>query len=241
MIDVVYPLGGGSHMDDFELRYSLRSLEANLLDLRDVYIVGHIPKWCKSVISIEMDDQFGSNKAANIISKIMMACCYNANGDTFLRASDDQYILKPIHSSDIKPVYNWDMNKYEKWDDNNKWHSLLKRTRDFLNKRGSPAFNYETHIPMKISRFSFPKVMARTDFDVDPGYVTNSIYYNTILDVENHKKIDSSIRAVFMDAETPFEITDKHQYLCHNDAGLSFDLMNYLKAKFPKPSKYERD
>ena len=43
MIDIVYALGSGSKWDNNELRYSLRSLEKNFLDLRNIYIVGTFP------------------------------------------------------------------------------------------------------------------------------------------------------------------------------------------------------
>lgn len=239
MIDVMYPLGNGSHMDDFELRYSLRSMEANLIDLGDVCIVGHKPEWCTNVIWEPMGDPYKDNKAANIISKIMWFCNFR-HDRTFLRASDDQYLLKPIHSDNMRPMYNWDMSKYEKWDHSNKWHSLLIRTMQYLLTKNKTVYNYETHIPMKVEPWDFLHIMLKTDFGSASGYVTNSLYYNSFLHMYNHVKIDPSTRAVFMDAETPFNITDKHQYLCHNDSGLSYDLMNYLKAKFPKPSKYEK-
>ncbi len=240
MIDVVYPLSKGSYMDDFELRYSLRSIEANLLDLQDVYIVGEMPEWCKNIYCIPASDPYKNNKSANIISKILLACSCHGIDTNFLRMSDDQYILKPMYSHQIKPVYNWDMNKYDKWDKNNKWHNLLQRTRGLLNDASCTAFNYETHTPMVVDKRDFVNIMLRTDFGSDPGYVTNSIYYNHVIYPEYHTKIDSSTRAVFMDMETPFKITDDHQWLCHNDLGFSYDLMNFLKSKFPNPSKYEQ-
>lgn len=240
MIDVVYPLGTGSHSDNFELRYSLRSLEANLIDLRNVYIVGNMPDWCKNIFCIHADDPYKNNKSANIISKILLACSCPTVTSEFIRMSDDNYLLKPTYSHQMTPVYNWDMGKYKKWEEDNKWHKLLIRTMQHLLASNQTVYNYETHIPMPVDKRLFMETMLMTDFGAEPGYVTNSIYYNTIIFPENHTKIDSSIRAVFMDMETPFKITDKHQYLCHNDLGMSFDLMNYLKAKFPNPSKYEK-
>lgn len=238
MIDVVYPIGDGSKMDNFELRYSLRSIEANLADLRDVIIVGKKPTWVKNVISIPFTDPYKNNKAANIISKIMRSCIISDISEQFIRMSDDQYILKPMDSSSMIPVYNWDMNKYEKWDNNNRWHSLLKRTRDYLKSKDLDCFNYETHIPMIVDKNFFMEFMLETDFGDGIGYVANSIYYNsTILE---HTKIDYSKRAVFMEMDKHFVITNEHEYLCHNDAGFSYDLINYLKNKFPNKSRYEQ-
>lgn len=237
MIDVVYPIGSGSHMDNVELRYSLRSL-SNLTGIRDVYIVGNKPDWCTNVVHIKAEDRYVHNKGANIISKIMTACCTANISSPFIRMSDDNYVLQPMEASDIKPVYNWDMAKYDKWDASNKWHDLLIRTMEYLRSIKKPVFNYETHIPMPVYPGAFYEIMRRTPFEEGPGFVTNSIYFNVAF--ENHTKIDTDMRAVFMDADTPFKITDKHKFLCHNDAGFSYDLLNYLKFKFPNPSKYER-
>jgi len=71
MIDVVYPLGSGSAWDNNELRYSLRSLENNLLDLGRVFVVGQRPPWLVEAVHIPMEDTHRHNKDANLIDKVL--------------------------------------------------------------------------------------------------------------------------------------------------------------------------
>ena len=73
-IDVVIPLGLGSRWEDNELRFCLRALQCNFLDLGKVWIVGEKPEWCVNVHYLRVPDFFSGNKDANLITKIMTAC-----------------------------------------------------------------------------------------------------------------------------------------------------------------------
>ena len=68
--DVVYFLGSESANQDWELRYSLRSIARNFLDLRKVFIVGHKPRWLTGVEHLAVPDRYTNNKDANLIDKL---------------------------------------------------------------------------------------------------------------------------------------------------------------------------
>ena len=51
---VVYVLGTGSKWKNYELLYSLRSIEKNLKGFTDVVIVGELPSWIQNVIHIPL-------------------------------------------------------------------------------------------------------------------------------------------------------------------------------------------
>ncbi len=239
-IDILIPLGNGSFMQDIELRYCLRSIEANLKGYRDIYIIGHKPDWCINVIHIPMDDSYSSNKSANIISKIIRGCLESSLSKSFVRMSDDNYFLKPIHAKKLRPVYNEILSNKVNWD-GSPWHRALKRTLNFLKKKRrlgyEPIYNYEPHVPMLVDKRLFPKIMIETDFGANPGYVANSIYYNSLMIKRN--KVDVSDRVACMHMDKPLDIKNQ-TFLCNNDAGLSYELIEFLKRKFPNESKYEK-
>lgn len=234
-VDVVIPLSNGSFIDDFELRYCLRSIERNLLDLGNVWIIGHRPLWCHGVKHIPFEDSYQDNKSANIINKIMRACMEDNLTNEFIRMSDDQCILTKMYANEILPVYNEDLKTKENWSDN-RWDHLLKRTQIALERKGMTAFNYEPHIPLPVFKKLFLKTMIGWDYGAGIGYVTNSLYYNTI--VHSHEKVDVSKRAAYFKPDLPIDLSGK-KFLCYSDAGLSYPLMNAMKTMFPDKSRFE--
>ena len=108
-MDAVYMNGSESKLDDWELRYSLRSLEKNYKNLERVWIIGHLPKWAKAVTHIDQGDPYRKNKDANLIAKIVRLGYESSLSEKFIMMSDDHYFLQPSWDSDIKPYYNKDM------------------------------------------------------------------------------------------------------------------------------------
>ena len=161
MIDVVYPLGSGSAWDNNELRYSLRSLEKNLLDLGRVFVVGQRPDWLVEAMHIPMEDVHRKNKDANLIDKVLAACRAGVS-DRFVRLSDDQCLLQPRSSGqmqayhlgplDQKPASFWGVGR---------WKRRLRRTYALLLHEGLPTLHYDSHIPMVYQRDRFVEVMTR--------------------------------------------------------------------------------
>ena len=101
-LDVVYPLAAmAKGPDDFELRYSLRSLEPQSW-VGTVFIIGHKPAWLKNAVHIPFADQWNLNfKDKNIIKKMLRACTDERISDPFIANSDDQYWLKITEPRDM--------------------------------------------------------------------------------------------------------------------------------------------
>ena len=118
-IDLILPIGAGMSWDN-ELRYVLRSWEKNFADLGRVFIVGPKDKikkkypWLKGVEFVDCDDPFNHNKDTNIIRKVIRVIDTCELTDPFIRASDDQFILRKVDS--FPPRYTWDMKKKFKAD-----------------------------------------------------------------------------------------------------------------------------
>ena len=102
-MDAVYIVGKGSTKNDEELRYSLRSLCKNMLDLRKVYIVGHLPDFCQNVIHIPCEDRH-DKRWKNALEKTRQAATADGITDEFLLMNDDFFMLEPFSGAEF-PFY----------------------------------------------------------------------------------------------------------------------------------------
>lgn len=102
-MDVVYILGSGSLVKNEEIRYSLRSLERNMLDIADVYIVGEKPEFLKDFIHIPSQD-LSPEKWRNAYKKIKIACADSRISEDFLLMNDDFFMLEPFNGAEF-PFY----------------------------------------------------------------------------------------------------------------------------------------
>lgn len=102
-MDLVYILGSGSLSNNEEIRYSIRSAEQNILDLRNIYIIGEDPKFLKDIIHVPAHDS-SIYKYINAYHKIKLACSIPELSDEFLLMNDDFFILEPTLGAEF-PFY----------------------------------------------------------------------------------------------------------------------------------------
>lgn len=236
-MDVVIPLSNGSYWEDNELRYCLRSLEKNLSDLDNVYILGHCPEWTKNVVSIPIGDPYSmENKGANIINKLTLICISNGISDNFLFVSDDQVLLKPISSKDIKTYYVYDLSDFNFTGGNKFWMECLKNTRDTLMKEGKTCYSFEPHTPVIINKNKFKEVMSRYGW-IETLYPTLSLYYNNI--IKKPQQLPDNYRVFYNQLYADLSLMEGKTWLGYCDLGLSQGLQKKLGELFPKKSKYE--
>lgn len=102
-MDAVYILGKGSLSQNEEIRFSIRSLEQNMTDLRHIYIIGECPSFLQNVKHIPAEDT-QKERHVNAYNKIKLACEQEEISDEFLLMNDDFFMLKPFEGSQF-PFY----------------------------------------------------------------------------------------------------------------------------------------
>lgn len=241
-MDLVYVLGSGSRWNDNEIRFSLRSVEKNLLGIGNVYVIGENPGFfSQNVIHIYHDDPLGSmNADGNMALKILRACEEKKLSNDFLFMNDDFIVNRPIVVSDILWLHKEDMdNRPEKYWNNRLYRNRLRRTYEILKEKGLPTIQYDYHAPMLMNKHEFPKVMQHFDFREDIGYTFRSLYGNCMklpaIPVTG-KKV--TIYRQY-NLEQLAEITNEILFIGFNDRGLSDALKFWLIENFPHRSKYE--
>ena len=248
-LDLVIPLGTGATWN-LELKYVLRSWAKYCENLGKVFLVGKTDKikarypWLKKVVIVDCDDPFSMNKDGNIIRKVIKVIDTQEVSDPFIRASDDQFLLKKTDS--FPPMYSQDLAEKprEWWAKGSRWKNRLKRTHRILWVKGKPVFNYEVHFPLETGH-DFKQVMERYPYTKSIGYTINTLYFNNAL-TEHTQAGD--IRTMFEkpihDKEEIAERLKGKTFLCYvgktGDVALTPALKDVIMNKFKKKSKFER-
>lgn len=102
-MDAVYILGSGSPVKNAEIKISVRALDLNMADLRDVYIVGESVDFLPGAKHIPAADAY-EERWKNAYKKISLACENEAISDPFLLMNDDFIMQEPFTGADF-PYY----------------------------------------------------------------------------------------------------------------------------------------
>ena len=238
-VDVVIPLGRGSRWGDNELRFCLRALEKNFLDLGNVWVVGEKPDWCVGVRYLRMPDFFTSNKDANLITKVMTACYQAEMAPKFVRCSDDEIFLRPTRFDEMRSYHQGEIRHPR----GNRWHRRLDRTGQWLRQRGLTAFNYDSHLPAPMHRDRFLEVFRRASYKKLPGLTIDSTYFNCC-ELQNHVRIQRGVRIRLShrteNRDRVRHVLGRAQFLNLTDRAICPTVKAVLSEMFPKPSRFER-
>lgn len=247
-VDVVIPLSNKSKKrDDFELRYSLRSL-VNQEWIRNIYIIGHRPDWINygnRIYHTPCADPFNP-KDANIINKINQAVSVFNLTDSFVITSDDHYILRSVQLDDLGP-YLENANVLPRQKSIASFQGLWKKrqraTLDYCKAHKFPGHIWESHIPYLVDKSKWKYFVENTPWDKGNGLLTH-IYFNincSIVSTRTPKdmvvRVKSTLNTIGI---TEFNrLVLKALFLNHNDSGLCPTVKEYLEYKFPNKAEWE--
>jgi len=222
-MDIVIPLGKGSLWQDNELRYALRSIENNLRDYRDIYIIGHKPSWIKNVIHIPHDDPHRC-KERNIMEKVRTACLLPGVSDLFLFSNDDLYFMEPMSAYEVGYYHSGPAEEYVVGKRLNGYLEVAKRTYEELKLRGLPSLYFDIHVPIPYSKKAFLEVTGQYKWNPKGSYIVKTIYCNTL-----------KIAGEFM---ADVKRKEGGKFYSTTDKVLGLQRL-HLESSFPEPSSYE--
>jgi len=216
--------------DNEELRYSIRSVVANVETAGNVWVIGGKPDW---YIGNFINVKPVGNAFENVRNNLRHVLNTPEISNDFVLMNDDFFILRKLNSVS---VYHGGLlinrsQRHEELAGPNYYATFLRKTDDALRKRGiKQPLNYELHVPMEFNKTK----LAET---IDLPYKIRSTYGNIhnvggeeIQDV----KIYSHPRFVGSSSDlengTPFVSTEDDAF---------HKIKNYLEDLFPDPSPYE--
>jgi hypothetical protein len=244
-MDIVIPLGRNKIRNHWELRYLLRSLSKNFLELEKVWVIGDLPDWATNIIHIPFEDSLPNNKDGNIINKIISICSKPDLSEHFLRCSDDQLLLKPLISSQYGNYY--DLSPFPV-PPVNKWYKRLVVTKMYCQKNNHmKSHNFDCHIPTIVHKNHFLNFMTDKPYEKGLGMTINTLYFNQYysktLGVIPSYPLMPSIRAnityTIQDADKIKSLLENNLVCCYSDYGMTKEFINQVQIMFPEKSKFE--
>lgn len=236
MIDLVYPLGTGSVWEDNELRYSLRSVEENLNGVRNIYIIGQKPAWLVNVFHLPHPDNSGV-PSKNTYLKYRLACEQPDLSENWLLMNDDFFINKPAEAAEWPYYYKGILPTHVR-----KSRLLALEcpvnTVNFLQKKNLSLLDYRVHCPMIINKQKFLDMpIAENEY----GIVNTRAVYGNFYEVGG-----TETKEIFVFGKKPVHeinkfLSDKPFFSLISMAGRDWAVREYLKTRWPKPSRYEKD
>lgn len=234
MTTLVYFVREGDRND--ELRFSIRSAEANLSASR-VIIVGHTPRWLTGVTSIP-GNPHGRDKARNVWANVVTACTHPDVPDEFVMMNDDFFILQPVEH--LTHAYRGTLRDHifglggrrDSW-----WGRSLRATFCYL--RDAHGFeeplSYELHRPMPVIKADMAQALAGAD-DYRPANPPQwRTLYGNLARVGGHQEADGKVSAPM-----PRDVPTTAPYLSSNEESFkSAALGGFIRKRFRTPSKWE--
>ena len=227
----VYLVRPGDQND--ELRYSLRSLEANLPP-GDVVIVGYCPTWVTGVLHIR-GNRFGTHKQRNVYDNVLTAARCDALPDQVVWMNDDFITLAPAvpamaHRCTL--AEHIDGLTTRSW-----WWRSLKATDAWLRHQGhDDPLSFELHRPLPGDRRLMAEVLTRAA-SVQPANPPQwrTLYGNAAMAAgldAGPREPDGKVYR----ADTP---EPSGPWLSTTDASFRV-VRDRVAALFPEPSRWER-
>lgn len=149
-MDILYIVGNGSIWQNNELRYSLRSIEQNGINVGRVFVCGFIPEWInrETVVCLPLQDKTKC-KHWNICAAILYAAqrtdIGGESGD-FLYSSDDHFYLRPTDFAQYPYFCKGELpDSVDPNDKNKEYHTTLANTHHLLAKYGYDTRMYNWH------------------------------------------------------------------------------------------------
>lgn len=237
-MDLVYIVGTGSHCDDLELRYSIRSMVKYLSGWERLVIVGHCPDFIFPSLHIPVTDPHKHNKARNIYEKILAAASHPEVSDNFICSSDDQFLLT-FFRAETFPYYQCGalQETIIRLSDKGSYKPYVKATFDVLSDRGLPTTNFNVHSPIVYNKDTFTRVMPSYDWSEKKGYIAKSLYCNSI-GITGELIKDPKIHTPKTKTAIARKIKDWRLFSTDKDA-VNDEMKETLQDLFPVPSRFE--
>ena len=226
-MDVLYILGYGSTMYDWEIRLSLRTLNKNAKNIDRVFIVGKRPAFVKDVIHIPCGDPYQPSN--NHFLKVFAAIDGNIS-ENFLLMNDDFYMMKTF---DVEKYPYFVRGKMELIENPSTYQKMLNRTLNYLKDKGyDPVWHYGCHCPIIYNKEKFNTlrpIFEQVKHDLI-GLSPRILYGNMF--VKRHRTIQDPK----MHEDVLMEV---NQAGCLSSSNKCQEVLNKLHKVFPERSRWE--
>ena len=230
--DIVYFLKNTQTNE--ELRYSLRSVEANW-QYNKVWFYGGCPIGLTPDHHVRVD-QLEPSKWERVRNMLRQACLNDNLTEDFWLFNDDFFIMRPIPEQ-MRPQYNGTLEaqiervEARHGNSSTDYTRRLKHLLKTLQTAGKGTLNYSVHKPMLINRKKMLEVMDKV-----PNEPMSRALYGNYWEVGGVSKTDMKV----MLPNYSIDKISSWEFLSTSDE--SFKVGNvgkYIRQKFPNRSRFE--
>lgn len=233
--DIVYVLGNGSHWQDNEIRFSLRSI-VKYFDVGTVFIVGEYPKWMREAVHIPYPDET-QHKQKNVHAKLRAAIRDERVGDPFVLMNDDFYFLEHVEE-----ILCYSRGTMQEMIDRHPvksgyYYQSQTATQDALKRaKVKEPIDFGVHAPIVYQK---EKLLEAIRFaEKNHAFMLRTVYLNLFGSVPV-KVMDFKAKGL---NEMALQLHQSREFFSSDDS-LVYEahFRNWLKTKFPKVSRFEKD
>jgi hypothetical protein len=217
-----------------ELRYALRSWEANLAGSHDLLVVGHCPPWLKPDY-FQSGNQYRSAPLAvwdNIITATKAAVLMNFPEAIYM--NDDFFAMRPVPK--VHPVKrNITLAQHiamfpdpgSGW-----WAQSLALTASLLAGEGYPhPDSYEVHRPLLAQPAAMLSALSKWRGGTQDGVPQWRTLYGVLNEIEAEPVADAKLGLRGADPHSPWTSTTDHSWPRY---------AHTIRTRFQKPSRWEQ-
>ena len=248
ILNIVYP--NVAHLAQWEeLRYSIRSVQKNLRDVKyRIFIVGDLPKWASNEIIHIPCEYSRKTPRIDILHKHEAVRNCEMIGEEYIWMNDDIYFINPVMYADL--CINVARNPLETalklMPSRTIWGKDNLYTFELLKSMNIIPWNYAIHIPHRYEKSKVKYLVDKYNM-MEKAIVLEQIYYNywfrdfrpylASLDLGNN--ICFSINRPSPRTVNLYSQLKYKKFMNNGESGMGPILQNTLKRLFPDPSVYE--
>ncbi len=249
VIDIIYP-NVEKLVQWEEMKYSLRSLEKNLVDVEfRIWIVGDRPEWLSDEAHFINVPCSGKTTRIDQALKRFAVDHHPEINEEYFWMNDDIYFINPVTYADLCiPKILGDLkNRMNQYDPQTTWGRDMHATYRKLKAENLPTLNYSIHLP-----YRFEKVKSKELFRLfkleENSFVFENLYYNLFYPhlLPYALSLDESNNLLFcINRQNPNWNTVALQlkakkFMNNSEAGMSERLKKMLMSLFPEKSRFEK-
>jgi hypothetical protein len=258
-VDVLYVYARDSGSDT-QLRYSLRSLQAAATWVRKVWIFGDRPDWLadeKALVEHVPHEYMARLERwkvplRNHFLMLFLGSLIPGLSDEFLAFSDDFILLAPLSTADLCRVRVLEDLAKAKSRGKGLFKDALWRTYDTLRRLGYGGLNFECHVPQFYTRRRIWEAYCELqDFVSEDRYFGLLAHTAIFNHAVRHEPLTDLVwlheegRKAGFYGQPPMVEAIRGQsegkwFLNFDDKAWGPGIEEFLRERFPQPSKYER-
>ena len=235
-MDVVYVVKPSERNE--ELRYSLRSVAANLTHDR-VWLSGFTPTWAANVGSIANDQT--TSKHGNALGNLLAACRHPDVSERFVLMNDDFFVTAPVETVPTLhrgPIAGVLADYKRQFPRGSRYIEAMAETLDTLRSWsivGGEPLSYEMHAPMVIHKAAMIEVIERARrCAIDVERIHNRSLYGNVARLGGERVEDVKVYGLGGYDRPPIP------FLSTSDASFRRGLVGrHLRRMFPDAGAYE--